>query len=126
MNSDEQVLLSALRVRRDDDAPRQPDRFFQAVRARRQRVLVGRVASAAAVVLLFAMVGVFGISGLFGRSLRAIPGLSEADSLATVRTPPALQRLRELPPEVGPGPGFVNALRVLDFRSNAASAMRDL
>lgn len=117
MNRDEQMLETAIREGRTDQGAQEPARFFQAVRVRRRRVILTRVSAVVAAVVLLTAVGVLGFSS---RSLHTSPSRIEPRTFAAVRPPAALQRLRELPPEIASGPGPVEGLRVLDARNPEA------
>ncbi|MGH7244427.1 MAG: hypothetical protein ACREJD_13535 [Phycisphaerales bacterium] len=56
------------------------------------------------------------------RSSRMSTEVTPIQVVAVSKGPSALRRLRELPPEIGPGPGLIETSRVLDARNPETAA----
>ncbi|MBL8876432.1 MAG: hypothetical protein JNM86_11610 [Phycisphaerae bacterium] len=92
------------------DPRKAPEQFFRAVRVRRRRVLATRAVAA----MTFALVA--GIGVWLVRPAPAPRVFSPVQLVFVSKGPPALRRLRELPPEIEAGPAPVEATRVGDAR----------
>ncbi|MBS0192600.1 MAG: hypothetical protein U0573_08160 [Phycisphaerales bacterium] len=112
MDRSEQKLKDALA----GTAHAPPRGFLEAVQARRRRVLGARAVA-------------LGLTLLIGAGLwcwRMPPGREPEVTAVSMRAPSALRRLRELPPEAPPGPGYLPATRARDFRKNPEQAVREM